>query len=140
MGFLCRAWWVERYEFKLFCLIMFNHLFNFQLVNRFSFSCAQPQTLTCLKWAMVACLKRSTALTSASGHLPKYSTFFMLKQLLGCTVLNNLVTANTVCLVQAPLLIGCDVRSMSPQTKAVLSNWEVIAVNQGKTYFPYFWK
>jgi hypothetical protein len=35
--------------------------------------------------------------------------------------------------MQAPLLIGCDVRSMSQQTKDILSNWEVIAVNQGKT-------
>ncbi|KAK3152942.1 hypothetical protein QOZ80_2BG0165600 [Eleusine coracana subsp. coracana] len=33
-------------------------------------------------------------------------------------------------LAKAPLLIGCDVRSMSPQTKAILSNSEVIAVNQ----------
>jgi alpha-galactosidase len=36
-------------------------------------------------------------------------------------------------LAKAPLLIGCDVRSMSQQTKDILSNWEVIAVNQGKT-------
>jgi len=35
--------------------------------------------------------------------------------------------------MQAPLLIGCDVRSMSQQTKDILSNWEVIAVNQGMT-------
>lgn len=35
--------------------------------------------------------------------------------------------------MQAPLLIGCDVRSMNQQTKDILSNWEVIAVNQGKT-------
>ena len=35
--------------------------------------------------------------------------------------------------MQAPLLIGCDVRSMSQQTKDILTNWEVIAVNQGKT-------
>jgi alpha-galactosidase len=45
----------------------------------------------------------------------------------------HFVTENLVCLVQAPLLIGCDVRSMSPQTKEILSNREVIAVNQGKT-------
>ena len=34
--------------------------------------------------------------------------------------------------VQAPLLIGCDVRSMSPVTVKILSNEEVIAVNQGE--------
>ncbi|KAG2548204.1 hypothetical protein PVAP13_9KG150800 [Panicum virgatum] len=33
-------------------------------------------------------------------------------------------------LAKAPLLIGCDVRSMSQQTKDILTNWEVIAVNQ----------
>ncbi|KAM3408717.1 hypothetical protein ACQJBY_001656 [Aegilops geniculata] len=33
-------------------------------------------------------------------------------------------------LAKAPLLIGCDVRSMSPQTKTIISNQEVIAVNQ----------
>jgi hypothetical protein len=45
----------------------------------------------------------------------------------------SFITANLSCLMQAPLLIGCDVRSMSQQTKDILSNWEVIAVNQGKT-------
>uniref|UniRef100_A0A453JH30 Alpha-galactosidase n=2 Tax=Aegilops tauschii subsp. strangulata TaxID=200361 RepID=A0A453JH30_AEGTS len=35
-------------------------------------------------------------------------------------------------LAKAPLLIGCDVRSMSPQTKIIISNWEVIAVNQDR--------
>ena len=33
--------------------------------------------------------------------------------------------------MQAPLLIGCDVRNMSPQTLEILSNKEVIDVNQG---------
>ncbi|CAA6655705.1 unnamed protein product [Spirodela intermedia] len=33
-------------------------------------------------------------------------------------------------LVKAPLLIGCDVRSMSNETQGILSNKEVIAVNQ----------
>ncbi|CAN0926625.1 unnamed protein product [Linum grandiflorum] len=35
-------------------------------------------------------------------------------------------------LVKAPLLIGCDVRSMSNETYEILSNKEVIAVNQDK--------
>lgn len=33
--------------------------------------------------------------------------------------------------VQAPLLIGCDIRAMNNATHAILSNKEVIAVNQG---------
>nr|XP_051207120.1 alpha-galactosidase-like [Lolium perenne] len=39
-------------------------------------------------------------------------------------------------LAKAPLLIGCDVRSMSQATKGIISNSEVIAVNQGKYYLP----
>ncbi|XP_071734700.1 alpha-galactosidase-like [Rutidosis leptorrhynchoides] len=35
-------------------------------------------------------------------------------------------------LAKAPLLVGCDVRSMSKETYAILSNKEVIAVNQDK--------
>ncbi|XP_008800438.1 alpha-galactosidase [Phoenix dactylifera] len=35
-------------------------------------------------------------------------------------------------LAKAPLLIGCDIRSMSDETKEILSNYEVIAVNQDK--------
>jgi hypothetical protein len=32
---------------------------------------------------------------------------------------------------QAPLLIGCDVRNMTSETTEILSNKEVIQVNQG---------
>lgn len=34
--------------------------------------------------------------------------------------------------VQAPLLIGCDVRNMTAEALEILSNEEVIAVNQGR--------
>lgn len=33
--------------------------------------------------------------------------------------------------MQAPLLIGCDVRNMTAETLVLLTNEEVIAVNQG---------
>lgn len=33
--------------------------------------------------------------------------------------------------VQAPLLVGCDVRAMNNATRNILGNKEVIAVNQG---------
>lgn len=33
--------------------------------------------------------------------------------------------------MQAPLLIGCDVRNMTAETLEILSNKEVIAINQG---------
>ncbi|KAG9147267.1 hypothetical protein Leryth_017996 [Lithospermum erythrorhizon] len=35
-------------------------------------------------------------------------------------------------LAKAPLLIGCDVRNMTAETFEILSNEEVIAVNQGR--------
>ena len=40
---------------------------------------------------------------------------------------------NMTCIVmlQAPLLIGCDVRNMTSETMKILSNKEVIQVNQG---------
>jgi len=34
--------------------------------------------------------------------------------------------------LQAPLMLGNDVRKMSSQTLSIISNKEVIAVNQGK--------
>jgi alpha-galactosidase len=34
-------------------------------------------------------------------------------------------------MMQAPLLTGCDIRSMSKDTKDILGNQNVIAVNQG---------
>lgn len=41
-------------------------------------------------------------------------------------------------MVQAPLLIGCDVRNMTAETLEILSNKEVIAVNQGEFLYFYF--
>lgn len=35
--------------------------------------------------------------------------------------------------MQAPLLIGCDVRNMTAETLEIISNKEVIDINQGKT-------
>lgn len=40
-----------------------------------------------------------------------------------------------VVLLQAPLLIGCDVRNMTAETFEILSNKEVIAVNQGELQY-----
>jgi alpha-galactosidase len=34
-------------------------------------------------------------------------------------------------LLQAPLLLGCDVRNVTKETMEIVSNKEVIAVNQG---------
>lgn len=34
---------------------------------------------------------------------------------------------------QAPLLIGCDIRNLTPETFELVSNKEVIAVNQGES-------
>lgn len=36
--------------------------------------------------------------------------------------------------MQAPLLIGCDVRNMTAETFEILGNKEVIGINQGRTH------
>ena len=36
--------------------------------------------------------------------------------------------------VQAPLLIGCDVRNMTAETIEIITNKEIIAVNQGEVH------
>lgn len=38
-------------------------------------------------------------------------------------------------LMKAPLIIGCDVRNMTAETYEILTNEEVISVNQGKHTF-----
>lgn len=49
-----------------------------------------------------------------------------------CPTPNGLTaTLYTVIMLQAPLLIGCDVRNMTSETMEILSNKEVIQVNQG---------
>lgn len=37
--------------------------------------------------------------------------------------------------LQAPLLVGCDIRNMTAETFEIISNQEVIAVNQGKVIY-----
>ena len=34
-------------------------------------------------------------------------------------------------MLQAPLLLGCDLRNLTKETKEIITNTEVIAVNQG---------
>jgi len=48
----------------------------------------------------------------------------------GCTDVEYRTHFSLWCLLAAPLMIGCDVRKMTPATKAILTNPEAIAVNQ----------
>lgn len=48
----------------------------------------------------------------------------------GCTDTEYRTHFSLWCMLAAPLMIGCDVCSMTPATKAILSNAEMIAVNQ----------
>ncbi|MBI5959501.1 MAG: glycoside hydrolase family 27 protein [Chloroflexi bacterium] len=48
----------------------------------------------------------------------------------GCTEAEYRSHFSLWCLLAAPLMIGCDVRKMSPSTRAILLNHELIAVNQ----------
>jgi alpha-galactosidase len=48
----------------------------------------------------------------------------------GCTVEEYRSHFSLWCMLAAPLMIGCDVRSMTPATREILTNPEVIAVDQ----------
>jgi hypothetical protein len=48
-----------------------------------------------------------------------------------CPTPNGLTATIYTVMLQAPLLIGCDVRNMTSETMEILSNKEVIQVNQG---------
>lgn len=47
-------------------------------------------------------------------------------------IITNFINLSKLTTFQAPLLVGCDIRSMSNETYEILSNKEVIAVNQGQ--------
>jgi hypothetical protein len=74
----------------------------------------------------------STHCTSVFGPFQRYS-----RQRLPFNVLlyvsqysGRTVSVNFGC-IQAPLLLGCDVRNMTKETMDIIANKEVIAVNQG---------
>lgn len=48
----------------------------------------------------------------------------------GCTVAEYQTQMSMWCILAAPLMIGCDIRNMSEDTKRILTNAEVIAVDQ----------
>jgi hypothetical protein len=48
-----------------------------------------------------------------------------------CPTPNGLTATIYTVMLQAPLLIGCDVRNMTSETMEILSNKEVIQVNHG---------
>ena len=50
---------------------------------------------------------------------------------------NTAIHLDYVCSLQAPLLIGCDVRNMTKETMEIVSNEEVIAVNQGVNFLEF---
>ncbi len=48
----------------------------------------------------------------------------------GCTVAEYQTQMSMWCLLAAPLMIGCDIRNLDAETKRILTNPEVIAVDQ----------
>lgn len=48
----------------------------------------------------------------------------------GCTIEEYRTQMSMWCMFSAPLMLGCDVRNMSEQTKAILLNKEIIAIDQ----------
>ena len=53
----------------------------------------------------------------------------------GCTAEEYRTHFSLWAMLNSPLMIGCDIRSMSPETKETLLNPEIIAVNQDPAVF-----
>lgn len=56
----------------------------------------------------------------------------------GCDLNDYITQFSLWCLLGAPLMIGCDVRSMDPQIKALLTNKELIRINQDEECRPVY--
>jgi alpha-galactosidase len=48
----------------------------------------------------------------------------------GCTDIEYRTQMSMWCMFSAPLMLGCDIRDMSPSTKAIISNKDIIAIDQ----------
>lgn len=56
----------------------------------------------------------------------------------GCDLNDYITQFSLWCLLGAPLMIGCDVRSMDPQIKALLTNKELIRIDQDEECRPVY--
>ena len=56
----------------------------------------------------------------------------------GCDLNDYITQFSLWCLLGAPLMIGCDVRNMDPQIKALLTNKELIRINQDEECRPVY--
>ena len=56
----------------------------------------------------------------------------------GCDLNDYITQFSLWCLLGAPLMIGCDVRNMEPQIKALLTNRELIRINQDEECRPVY--
>ncbi|ONM18896.1 Alpha-galactosidase 3 [Zea mays] len=59
-----------------------------------------------------------------------FSIWALMKVKRRCPTPNGLTATIYIVMLQAPLLIGCDVRNMTSETMEILSNKEVIQVNK----------
>jgi alpha-galactosidase len=48
----------------------------------------------------------------------------------GCTDIEYRTQMSMWCMFSAPLMLGCDIRDMSPETKSIISNKDIIAIDQ----------
>lgn len=121
--YLCLASWMK-------CIRIPSMRFSCQLMACFS----ATQTLTCWRSGTEGWRTTSTSCTSACGPSPRCVNHFFQAhnyRLSVCSQLpiERILGAANLC--QAPLVIGCDVTRVSKETLGILSNAEVIAINQG---------
>lgn len=91
------------------------------------------QIQTCWKWEMEGWAKKSTDPILASGLPWKCVNFvkFLKKILVHFSAIYIvIIILINLQFDQAPLLIGCDIRSVSKETLSIMGNKEVIDVNQ----------
>lgn len=128
---LCRAstaWWLEWLEFRYVSHWDFI-VFSYKIYeSRYSLSILTQQILICSRLETEGWRKTNTLFTSVYGPFQRLYLF-----LLPSSILIHVKACIDLGLLQAPLLLGCDVRNVSKDTMEIISNKEVIAVNQGDT-------
>lgn len=81
-------------------------------------------------WESVRNILSENLYLSAYCKNGRYNDMDMLEVGRGMTADEDLTHFAMWCMLNSPLLVGCDMRNMSPETVALLTNEELIALNQ----------
>ena len=82
------------------------------------------------EWASVADIIRQNLYMSAYSSPGHYNDMDMLEVGRSLTEEEDRTHFGLWCMMNSPLLIGCDLRTLKPQTLSLLTNHELIAINQ----------